>query len=115
MSDTLAVLDPIQAIQRVSGNQQLANDLLYIFIKELPEYQHTIQQALQDDNREALKQIFHKMQGGLRYVSAPALAQIISQTYTEVLILSQPELEQSVELIFYEMKQVMNTDGYCVS
>jgi len=115
MSETLAVLDSIQAIQRVSGNEQLAHDLLQMFIKELPEYRQTIQQALKENDREALKQIIHKMHGGLRYVSAPALAQIVSKTNAQVLTLSQSQLEQNIEQIYHEIEQVMATDSYDVS
>ena len=47
MSDNLPVLDHNKAIQQVSGNKQLADDLLRMLIKELPDYKRTLQQALE--------------------------------------------------------------------
>lgn len=112
MSDTLVVLDKTQAMQRVSGNEQLANDLLQMFIKELPEYRRTIQQTLQDKKREELKQIIHKMHGGLRYVSAPALSHIVGKTNAEVLTLNNEQLEHNISLVFHEMDRVLSAECY---
>ena len=93
MSETLAVLDQQKAIQLVSGNKELANDLLAMLIKELPEYKQNIQKELQNQNKKELRKIIHKIHGGLRYLGAPALMDIISQTDHELFNLSDEQLK----------------------
>ncbi len=112
MSDNLPVLDHNKAIQQVSGNKQLADDLLQMLIKELPDYKRTLQQALDNSTKEELDKILHKMHGGLRYVSAPALTQAVSTTRSELAILSMTQLQHAVELICRECERVISRKSY---
>ena len=112
MSENLVVLDHKKAIQQVSGNKQLADDLLQVLIKGLPDYKYNMQQALKDDTNEELGKILHKMHGGLRYVSAPALTQVVSKTRSELSTLSRTQLEQAVEVISRECERVISQGNY---
>ncbi|MCK5698071.1 MAG: Hpt domain-containing protein [Gammaproteobacteria bacterium] len=112
MPNTLPILDLKQAIQYVSGNEPLAHELLQIFIKELPKYKQIIQQNFQDNNREELKEVIHKMNGGLSYVSAPALSQILSETDSELLTLSQAQLNVNINMIYNEIERIITIGVY---
>jgi len=112
MSDNLPVLDYKKAIQQVSGNKQLADDLLQMLIKELPDYKHTLQQALKNGAKEEINKILHKMHGGLRYVSAPALTQLVSNTRSELSILNNTQLQYAIELINQECERVISQRNY---
>ena len=112
MSDTLSVLDQNLAIQVVSGNKKLADDLLVMLIKELPEYTQDIQEELQNNNREELRKIIHKMHGGLRYVGAPALMDIVSRTDIELFELSDEQLKLNITRIYQEIDRLIKEEKY---
>lgn len=112
MSDTLAVLDQNRAIQLVSGNKKLADDLLLMLIKELPEHTQGIQNEHQNGNKEELRKIIHKMHGGLRYVGAPALLDIVSRTDVELFELSDEQLKQNITLIYQETDRIIKEGEY---
>lgn len=112
MSDTFAVLDQAIAIKRVSGNKKLADDLLLMFINELPGYKQGIEQEVNNTDREELRKIIHKMHGGLRYIGAPALLDIISQTDMELLAFSDKQLKQNIRQIFDEIERLLKQGKY---
>lgn len=112
MSENLDILDLKTALKAVSGNKQLADDLLGMFIKELPNYKQTIQNHIQSGNREDLKQVIHKIHGGLRYLGAPALMSLISQMDEVLFDLSDNELKDGIEKIYFEIDRVLETGGY---
>lgn len=112
MSENFAVLDQKKAIQLVSGNKKLADDLLLMLIKELPEYTLGIQKEFKNGNKEELRKIVHKMHGGLRYVGAPALMDIVSRTDVELFELSDEQLTQNITLIYQEIDKVIKEGKY---
>lgn len=112
MSDNLAVLDQNKAIQLVSGNKKLADDLLQMLINELPGYAQGIQKELQNNNKEELRKIIHKMHGGLRYIGAPALLDIVSRTDLELFELSNELLTQNTTLIYQEIDRLIKEGKY---
>ena len=112
MSENLDILNQKTALKAVSGNKQLADDLLSMFIRELPNYKQAIQSHLQADNREELKQVIHKIHGGLRYLGAPALMAIVSQTDNVLFDLSDSELKDGVEKIYIEIDRVLEAGSY---
>ena len=112
MSETLAVLDARKAIQCVSGNKKLADDLLAMFIKELPGYKQNIQKEFQKQNKEELRNIVHKIHGGLRYLGAPALTEIISQTDYELFNLSDEQLKTNITKIYVEIDRLLKEEKY---
>ena len=112
MTETLAVLDQQKAIQLVSGNKELANDLLAMLIKELPEYKQNIQKELQNQNKKELRQVIHKIHGGLRYLGAPALMDIISQTDHDLFNLSDEQLNNNITKIYEEVDRLLVEEKY---
>lgn len=112
MSQVLLILDQKKALKAVSGNQQLADDLLAMFIKELPGYKQTIKIELQQQNKDALRNIVHKIHGGLRYLGAPALLEIISQTDIEMFDLSTEQLDANIQQIYIEIDRLLELGKY---
>ncbi|MCW8929132.1 MAG: Hpt domain-containing protein [Gammaproteobacteria bacterium] len=112
MSERLAVLDSEKALQCVSGNKKLADDLLAMFIKELPGYKQKIEDELKSNNKEELRNIIHKMHGGLRYLGAPALMEIISHTDYELFNLSDEQLEENINKIYKEIERLLEQKKY---
>ena len=111
MSKTLAILDLEKALQIAANNRVLADDLLAMLIKSIPEYKNSIQQQAMLD-RNVLKAIIHKIHGGLRYIGAPGLEDIISKTNNDLFTLSKKELQQNIELIFIEFDRLMKEEKY---
>ena len=111
MSKTLAILDLEKALKIVAGNRDLADELLAMLIKAIPEYRQNIDEQVQV-SREALKLIIHKIHGGLRYIGAPALEEIIKKTNNNLFELSEDGLQQQIELIFMEFDRLLKEEKY---
>ena len=112
MSDTLAVLDKTMALKAVSGNEKLADDLLAMFIKELPAYKLLIEQEFSNDNKDELRNVIHKIHGGLRYLGAPALLDIIAPTDHDLFNLPDAQLKHNIDIIFKEIDRVLSQGKY---
>lgn len=111
MPKTLEILDLEKALQIVSGNRGLANELLAMLIKAIPEYRQNIKEQVQV-SREALKLVIHKIHGGLRYIGAPALEEIISTTNNNLFELSENDLQRHIKLIFVEFDRLLKEEKY---
>ncbi len=112
MPENLDILNLQAALKVVSGNKKLADDLLAMFIKEIPNYIQSVQALLQEDDKEELKAVVHKIHGGLRYLGAPALMAVVSQTDASLFDLSDTELNESISRIVFEMQRIEETDSY---
>jgi len=112
MPEILPVLDKNKALQIVAGNESLANELLGMLIKELPEYKYSIQHELDKGNKDELRKVIHKLHGGLRYVGAPALLDITSDTDQYLFDLSDEELKENITQIYSEIDRVINKKNY---
>ncbi len=112
MSENLDILNWQSALNVVSGNSQLANDLLAMFIKELPTYKQNIQTQLQANDKEELKSVIHKIHGGLRYLGAPALMAIVSQTDKSLFDLTEAELKDGIKKIVFEIDRLIAVGRY---
>ena len=115
MPKTLAVLDLKKALLIVSDNRKLADDLLSMLIKSLPDYKLDIKKYAQygiENNRDELKHTIHKIHGGLRYIGAPALSEIISASDEKLSELNEKQLKQHIELIFYEFDRLTKEKKY---
>ncbi len=112
MPENLDILNLQAALKVVSGNKKLANDLLAMFIKEIPNYIQSVQTLLQEGDKEALKAVVHKIHGGLRYLGAPALMAVVSQTDAHLFDLSDTELNKDVNRMVFEMERIKETGSY---
>jgi len=81
-----------------------------MLIKAIPDYKDEINS--QRDNREQLKLIIHKIHGALRYLGAPALTEIISETNNQLFELSEKQLGENIERIFIEFERIIEQEKY---
>lgn len=112
MSKDLAVLDYQTALELVSGNHNLADELLTMFIKSLADYQQEIETLQKNKDRPALKIIIHKIHGGLRYLGAPALLEIISETDQNLFEFNDKELDNKIKQIIIEFSRLLKQGKY---
>ena len=112
MPENLDILNLQAALKVVSGNKQLADDLLAMFIKEIPNYIQSVQTLLQEGDKEELKAVVHKIHGGLRYLGAPALMAVVSQTDAGLFDLSDAELNEDINRMVFEMERIKETGSY---
>ncbi len=112
MSKELAVLDYQSALELVSGNHKLADELLAMFIKLLPDYQQEIEELQKNKDRPALKKIIHKIHGGLRYLGTPALLEIISKTDQNLFEFNDNQLDNNIKQIMIEFSRVLIEGKY---
>ncbi len=112
MPENLDILNLQAALKVVSGNKKLADDLLAMFIKEISNYIQSVQTLLQEGNKEELKAVVHKIHGSLRYLGAPALMAVVSQTDADLFDLSDAELNEDVNRMVFEMERIKETGSY---
>ncbi|MCW8955889.1 MAG: Hpt domain-containing protein, partial [Gammaproteobacteria bacterium] len=72
-TDNPPIYDPDEASSLAGGNPQLANELLGMLIKELPEHKLKIEQARNETDMTQLKQVTHKLHGATSYCGVPML------------------------------------------
>lgn len=112
MSKDLAVLDYHSALENVSGNHNLADELLAMLIKSLPAYQQDIEKLQKENDRQALKIIIHKIHGGLRYLGTPALLKIISETENNLFAFNDNQLDNNIKQIIIEFSKILKQGKY---
>ena len=107
-----AILDFELALKAVNGNDNLAKDLLQTLIKQLIDYQVSLRNALQSNDKEQLQQIIHKLNGAMRYVGAPALTEKIAPLDGQISTLSDEILSREIDLVVVKMKQIIELGSY---
>ncbi len=65
--------DKTEGIQLAGGNEQLANELLTMLIKELPDHKQKLKTAKTNNDLEQLKKHIHKLHGATSYCGVPLL------------------------------------------
>ncbi|MFW2373740.1 MAG: response regulator [Gammaproteobacteria bacterium] len=72
-TDNPLIYDPDEATSLAGGNSQLAEELLGMLIKELPEHKSRIELARHENDISQLKQVTHKLHGATSYCGVPML------------------------------------------
>ncbi len=67
------IIDKVLGLTLAGNNQQLADELLAMFIKELPLHKESLLSAKKENNIVKLKEIIHKLHGGTKYCGVPSL------------------------------------------
>ncbi len=78
-SHTLPVsrhVDWTQALQRAAGNIELANEMLQLLLKSLPQTLIELDKYRESNQKEALIQLIHKLHGATCYTGVPAIKQL---------------------------------------
>jgi len=73
MTATAPVFDRELALQRAGGNQDLAEELFAMLVRDLPAFRQRIEAAFNDNNIPGLIEVVHKLNGAATYCGVPAL------------------------------------------
>ncbi|VAW56252.1 BarA sensory histidine kinase (= VarS = GacS) [hydrothermal vent metagenome] len=67
------IIDKMLGLTLAGNNEQLADELLEMFIKELPSHKENLLAAKLENNTAKLKESIHKLHGGTKYCGVPNL------------------------------------------
>lgn len=82
--DSLPVIDGELGIKLAGNKKDLADELLALFIKNLPEEILFIKHAHNEKNTPELLRRIHKLHGAVCYCGLPRLKIVLSQLETEL-------------------------------
>ena len=82
----LLVIDWQDALTRVAGKADLASNLLNLIIESSTQEKAELTQAWQDNNREAIANIAHRILGASRYTGVPQLRHASQQLEDKCLL-----------------------------
>jgi two-component system sensor histidine kinase BarA len=78
-SNNNAVID-LELGARLAGNKsELAKELLFFLVKNLPKDMQEIQQANANNNNQQLKNLVHKLHGAASYCGTPRLRHTLAE------------------------------------
>lgn len=67
------------SLKQVGGRAKLAEELINMFVNELPITQKSINSAVKTKHYQKLRDILHKLDGGCAYAGVPGLKKIIAE------------------------------------
>jgi len=71
--------DKAAALNRVEGDEELLQDICRIFLEESPKLMFTLQQAVEQDDSEAVSRAAHSLKGESGYLGATGVSQMAKQ------------------------------------
>lgn len=74
-----SVINWEMSLKQVGGRVNLAEELINMFVKELPVTQKSINAAFAAKHYQSLRDLLHKLDGGCAYAGVPGLKKIISE------------------------------------
>ncbi|MBF0265217.1 MAG: Hpt domain-containing protein [Gammaproteobacteria bacterium] len=105
-------LDNNIALKASAGNEQLANQLLQLFIEQSATYQNNIETSLKSEDLINLQKGFHKLHGAMKYIGAPVLLNLVEQVDGKIEQFEFSELERRCRQIFDEIEQIRALKHY---
>ena len=93
----LDIIDTAFSIEQAGGNEALAKELFGMLLKELPELSEKLNNAITDNNLEAMWDHAHKMYGSTAYCGIPALRATLQSLESAI-------KEQDLDKITYEFE-----------
>jgi two-component system sensor histidine kinase BarA len=80
----LPIFDWNQALQLAGQKRDLAEDILSMLMKELPDETVKINQTYKEQNYSEMLRLVHKLHGALCYSGIPRLKTVIAKLETEL-------------------------------
>jgi len=74
-----AIIDWDHCVKLAGGKEELAREMMTLFIKHLPDSHTKINNAVQDKNLQELKNELHKLLGSCSYCGVPRLKVITAE------------------------------------
>ncbi len=117
--DSAEIFSYEDAKQLTNGNEVLAIELFNMLINELPEHRNGIQQAIEDNDIHALKEVTHKLNGASRCCGTPALRKAANSLEMSIdngeddgiKIKSEKLLKEIDRLLVYKLPAELRTSG----
>lgn len=75
----MSAIDWPLTVKILRGNSKIARDILAMFIRELPQAQHDVQQAWEQKDFKALYEHLHKLHGGCSYCGVPEFKETVEK------------------------------------
>lgn len=96
-----------QAILEIANNdQQLAEDMVEMFAKELPDFIDNIKNAYKKGDIHTLGEITHKMHGSCCYCGATKLKELVKQLEIDAKTQALQPISQLIDDIEIEVKRI---------
>ena len=101
---TVPLIDWHVALQRAAGKPELAQEMLLLLIKSLPQSDKQIRQAITDNDQQVLLHALHKLHGACCYTGVPRLKNVLEALETQLkkganIKLLEPELYELDDVI----------------
>lgn len=93
-------------LKLANNKEDLANEMLAMFMAELPSTKSTIKKAFQDKKHELLYQHIHKLHGATCYCGFPKLKTLVSDTETALKTGELTALGTRIEAITTELDKI---------
>lgn len=90
---TTSAINWEHSLKQVGGRASLAEELITMFIKELPDMQSAINKSYQSKHFQALSDLLHKLDGGCSYAGVPGLKSIILEFSKAIKLNQQNDLD----------------------
>src|ERR1043166_1773011 len=103
------IIDLELGAELVGGNIEMAKEMLYHLVVELPEYERELTNAWNKQDRLMLRNVAHKLYGGTCYCGTPRLKEAAKALELHVLgEESEKVLSQSYKSLQQEIKAVID-------
>jgi|GEM_PF-1692331 len=112
MTNSSSILDFQLALDAVNGNANLARDLLTTLISQLDDYQIKITDFHHADDRKQLQDTIHKINGAMRYVGAPMLAEKVASLDGQIEAISADLLAPQISEVLVEINNIIELGRY---
>lgn len=102
--EAVPLIDWPLALQRAAGKPELAQEMLLLLIKSLPQSDKQIRQAITDNDQQVLLHALHKLHGACCYTGVPRLKNLLEALETQLkkgasIKLLEPELYELDDVI----------------
>lgn len=104
---TTSAINWEHSLKQVGGRESLAEELITMFINELPSSKKAINTAYQAKHLQALSDLLHKLDGGCSYAGVPGLKSIIAELSKAIKHSQQNDLDDLMAKLNAEIDAVL--------
>ena len=105
--DKLPVVDWELAMKLAGNNQDIAKEILALFIKNIPGELTAINQSFQNKNYQEMGKQLHKLHGALCYCGLPRIKMLVAQLESSLKNNVTDDLSAHVELLNQEVNDLL--------
>jgi two-component system sensor histidine kinase BarA len=105
--DNLAVIDWELGLKLAGGKKDLAQDMLTLLVRDLPDDRMAINQLLAEQNYSHLLARVHKLHGAVSYCGTPRLKTILSDVESQLKANQTSELKAMIKQLNHEIDELI--------